>query len=99
MATTKKKQNYWYVIVMTEEGPKFVTGTKYHTAYWDKEKTPLELGRDWAKDICMGLNLNGYLAYQVCMPFEIETHPYRYKDGHLEWVKGNEEEANEEKAE
>jgi len=94
MATTKKK-NYWYVLVMTEEGPKFVTGTEYHTAFWDKEKAPEELGKYWAEDICRGLLLNGYLAYTVCMPIELDTQPYNYGKGKFEW-KTNEDDNKDE---
>ena len=95
---TSKKMNYWYVLVMTEEGPKFVTGTEYHTAFWDKEKAPKELGKYWAEDICRGLLLNGYLAYAVCMPIEMENHPYNYNLGRFEW-KQNKENTQEEESE
>ena len=84
MANTTK--NHWYVIVCTTEGAKFVTGTEYHTAYWDENEKPLELSKAHAQDIANGLWLNGFVAYAVCMNWEIDRQPYRYELGHFEWV-------------
>ena len=87
MANTKKK-NYYYVLVMTSSGPKFVTKVNHRdkTAEWKEEEAPLELGKYMAEDICMGLNLNYHCAYTVHMPFEIESQPYRYNVAHIEWI-------------
>ena len=87
-----KKQNYWYVMVMTDGGPVFVTSVSYadKTAHWNKNETPLELGMYQAKDLTLGLNLNFHQAYAVCQPFELESQPYRYDRYHIEW-KENEE--------
>lgn len=89
MATTKK--NHYYVLVMTAEGPKFVTKLgEGHTAYWEDEGTPLELSKVWAEDMIRGLTWNGFVAFVVNQPWKIESQPYRYAEGHLAW-KRNEE--------
>lgn len=93
MAT--KKKNYWYVLVMTDEGPRFVTGTgDHHTAYWNVDDKPMEMSEVWAKDIAKGLLLNWFNAFAVCSPIEIDQHPYNYKKYHIEW-KENEPEVEE----
>ena len=92
MAKAKKDKEYWYVIVMTDDGPKFVTGTGDHNmAYWEKDEAPEELGEFWAKDIAKGLLLNCYSAFPVCSPIELSHQPYDYKRWHIEW-KENESE-------
>lgn len=75
-----KKQNYYYVLVFTNNGPAYVTSVDYRnkTARWDKLEKPLELGQSSAKDLCFGLNCNFTSAVVVCMPTEIEYQPYRY---------------------
>lgn len=93
MAQSKKK-NYWYVIVFTSEGPKYVTSTEYHTAKWDMLETPLELGKYWAEDITKGLLLNGYNAAAVCMPIELSHQPYMYETGKFEWSNNKEDDEN-----
>ena len=81
-----KKTNYYYVLVLTMAGPVFVTGVgDHHTAYWDRSKPPMELSRDYAKDMVLGLNLNGHMAYSVVLPFELDTQPYRYDLGKFVW--------------
>lgn len=79
------KKNYYYVLVCTTEGPKFVTGTgEHHVAFWDWEKTPYD-AKSYAEDMVNGLMWNGYLAYLVCSPIKISGHPYNYKDYEIEW--------------
>ena len=82
-----KKKNYWYVLVMTNEGPKFVTSVSYmdKTAHWDKTEKPLEMDKERATDLALGLNLNMHAAFVVCQPFEIDRQPYRYDMGQFEW--------------
>lgn len=83
----KAKYRY-YVLVMTNDGPKFVTSidrsNKY--AHWDIDKPPLDLGKYWADDLALGLSLNGNVAFVVSSKWDIDRHPYRYKDGHFDWV-------------
>lgn len=87
------KKNYYYVLVVTTSGPKFVTSVhhKDKMAEWNEEESPKELGKYLAEDITMGLNFNGHLAYTVHMPFEIENHPYRYDRAHIVWEDNKED--------
>lgn len=84
MANTTK--NYWYVLVCTEQGAKFVTSTEYHTAEWDATKPPMEMSKSFAQDVANGLCLNFHCAFAVCMNWEIDRQPYYYERGHFEWV-------------
>lgn len=87
-----KKKNFWYVLVMTETGPAFVTNVDRSdkTAWWHKDESPLELGEFFAKDLTLGLNCNGHSAYAVCHRIELDHQPYLYNIGHLEWVSDKE---------
>lgn len=87
-----KKKNFWYVLVMTETGPAFVTKVDRadKSAWWNKEENPLELGEFFAKDLAFGLQCNMHSAFAVCHPVEINYQPYMYKVGHLEWVSDKE---------
>ena len=94
----RKEKNYWYVLVLTNDGPVFVTSVDYHTktAHWERLEKPLELGEYKAKDLTFGLTVNFYTAFAVCLPIERDSQPYRYKVGHFEWKFDNkEEESNE----
>ena len=74
------KKNYYYVMVCTNEGPKFVTGTEGNWANWDIDKPPKELGRKYAKEIARGLCWNLYTAYVVVSEWDLTVHPYNYND-------------------
>lgn len=89
-----KKQNYWYVLVLTNEGPKFVTKVNYQnkTAEWNKLEKPLEMSKSEAQDLTIGLNCNLNVSFAVCQPFELECQPYLYDRGHFEWKYNEEEE-------
>ena len=91
------KKNFWYVLVLENDGPAFVTKVEYSnkTAYWNKLEKPLEMSMESAKDLTLGLNLNFHVAFTVCMPFALEEQPCSYNLGHFEWVYNKEEEANE----
>lgn len=85
MANTK--QNYYYVLVMTMNGPMFVTGTEgCKTALWDKLGTPMTFSKKYASDIAFGLTLNGSTAFTVCSRYELDVQPFVYEYGHFEWV-------------
>lgn len=86
-----KKKNYWYILVMANDGPAFVTKVDFgdKSAEWQKTEKPEELTEAWAKDTALGLNWNGYLAYPVCSQVEIDRQPYRYSDGHFKWEFNN----------
>ena len=83
-----KKKNFWYVIVMTNEGAKFVTSLDWSTktAHWDGEEKPKEMSMESAKDLAMGLMLNFNQAYPVCSPIELDNQPYRYSEGNFVWT-------------
>lgn len=85
-----KKRNWYYVLVMTETGPVFVTELDYKTkeAFWEKDKPPLEfISEASAKDIAFGLQQNFHLAYTVNNHKEITSQPYRYDIGDFEWAR------------
>ena len=87
MPTKKKTKNYWYVLVITSEGAKFVTkvNNAERTAEWDKLEKPLKLSKEYAQQLALGLTWNGNLAYSICQSYEITSQPYMYSKGHLEW--------------
>lgn len=93
MSRAKAKKNYWYVLVLTDKGPVFVTSVEYSpkVAYWNKKEVPKEFGEAQAKDLAMGLSVNGFIAYPICNFYDLETQPYYYNKGHFEWVEGEEE--------
>lgn len=88
-----KKKNYWYVLVLTSEGPKFLTKLlSRKDAEWDMLEKPLELSETMAKEIALGLMVNFYCAYPVCAPIELNYQPFRYTEGKFKWVFNEEEE-------
>ena len=93
-----KKQNWYYVLVLSDDGPVFVTDIDYRSkvAHWDKTEKPLTMDKYRAEDLTMGLNLNFHMAFTVCSKFELDTQPYRYSEGHFEWTWEKEEQENDE---
>ena len=93
MANSKKY--HYYVMVMTNEGPKYVTGIgDHHTAYWNEEKKPMEFSSaSYAEDVYVGLCMNFFTAVLVKSRFEIDHHPYNYADYDLKFEKKDKEEA------
>ena len=97
-----KRKKFYYVLVLTDEGAKFVTNVdrKTKTALFDGTKAPFEFERkEIAEDMALGLTANFHLAYAVSLPYELEMQPYNYKGGHFEWVENKPEEEVEEKTE
>ncbi len=82
-----RKSNYWYVLVITDDGPVFVTDIlkAKQAAEHDKCKPPMELDKVTAQDLAIGLSMNFTPAYAICNPFPIDAQPFRYDLGHLEW--------------
>ena len=79
-------KNYFYVLVLTDHGAVFVTGTgAHHTAFWDCKKAPLHFSKTYAEEMAWGLRLNGHTAYMVTVPYELENQPYRYSEGNFYW--------------
>ena len=89
---SKVKKLHYYVLVMTNDGPMFVTRTEYHDAYWNYKEKPMEFDKTWAEEIARGLSLNWHLAYVVAQPWEIDSQPYRYSDYKIEWKEREKEE-------
>lgn len=81
MAKQKTKQRYWYyVLVFTNSGPKYVTEIlPQKTARWDELGKPMEFSKELAEDLYTGLCLNFHTAIMVKSRFEIESQPYNYK--------------------
>ena len=83
-----KKKWHYYVLVFTEEGPKYVTSIHtHHMAHFDATEKPLDMSAEWAEDIYKGLCLNFFNATLVKSLFEIESQPYNYKENQLTWKK------------
>ena len=91
MANSRKQ--HYYVQVITNDGPAFVTKVEYSSkdAWWIKADKPLEFNKSMAEDLVLGLSLNGYVAYVVSVPYELTNQPYHYDLGHFEWVMNEEE--------
>lgn len=87
------RKSFYYVLVMTTDGPKFVTEVNNadKTARWTGDAKPLAMSRERAEDLQVGLLWNFHAAYLVKMPFELEEQPYNYKDGAFEWRKSEED--------
>ena len=85
MAATKE---IWYVLVLSDTGPKFLTdvGNSEHYAKWEATGKPVSLGKPSAKDVAFGLSMNGFNAYPICVPYEITRQIYDYKNGEFRWV-------------
>lgn len=93
-----KKSNYWYVLVMTDNGPVFVTNLNYsdRTAEFVGTDTPKEFAdKDYADDMSMGLTLNGHLAFTVHSKFALDSQPYLYSRGKFVWKPKEEDEEDE----
>ena len=82
-----KRKNHYYVLVMTNYGPVFVTSVDRtnRTAHWDATAAPLEFDKYWAEDLTMGLLCNGYTVFTVYSRIPQDTQAYIYDKGHFEW--------------
>ena len=83
----KKKEEFWYVIVMGNNGAVFVTEINNwdRTARWDKDKSPKKMTKDDAQYLSMGLTLNGHTAFAIGNSWEIDRQPYNYENGNFYW--------------
>ena len=80
------KKHYYYVLVLSNEGPVFVTEIgDHHVAYWEMDKKPLEFSRTYAEDITNGLRGNYINAVLVDNNYELECQPFRYDKGNFVW--------------
>ena len=66
---------FYYVVVATEDGPKFVTKTDYatKTAYWDSKEKPLAFSKTQADDLALCLTLNFHLAFTLKSYHELQS--------------------------
>ena len=86
------KKYHYYVLVFTNEGPKYVTGIgDHHTAYWNTEDKPYEMSASYAEDVYTGLCLNFFTAVLIKSRFELDHHPYNYADYRIEFIKKEED--------
>ena len=84
-----KKKNHYYVLVLTTEGPKFVTKVNNFTHYaeYNELEKPKEFDtKSYADDVSFGLTVNFITAYTITTPYEITSQPYRYDSGKFNWV-------------
>ena len=66
MANKKQKKEFWYVLVLSDEGPVFVTGEgEHHTALWDKNEKPMEMDENYAKKMSFGLLINFHQGFAI----------------------------------
>lgn len=80
------KKYHYYVLVFTDEGPKYVTSILPHNyAEWKTEDKPLEMSASWAEDVYTGLCLNFFTAVLIKSRFEITNHPYNYADYNIKF--------------
>lgn len=84
-----KKKEYWYVLVMTNNGAVFVTETNNweRIAKWEKDKNPMKFTKNDAQYLSMALTMNGHLAYAIGDTWEHKKQPYRYEAGSFYWKK------------
>lgn len=66
---------FYYVVVATEDGAKFVTKTDYatKTAYWDSKEKPLAFSKTQADDLALCLTLNFHLAFTLKSYHELQS--------------------------
>lgn len=90
---SRAKDN-WYVIVMTQVGPKFVTHVNWrdNIAEWNGEARPYRFdNKADAQEIARGLTFNVSPAYAICQAWEITEQPFQYGAGKFMWVTGPEQ--------
>ena len=73
---------FYYVIVATEDGGKFVTKTDYatNTAYWDSHEKPLAFSKTQADDLALCLTLNFNLAFTLKSYHELQSQIFLKKE-------------------
>ncbi len=77
----KSEKKYYYVLVFTNSGPKYVTSLGEHkTCYWNEKEKPLSMSKCYAENVCFGLCMNSYSSCVAQLPYELESQPYNYKD-------------------
>lgn len=89
----KAQKIYYYVLVFTDDGPIYVTKLgDGKTAYWDKLEKPLELSKNYAEQMALGLTWNGSSAVCVSSLYEIDSQPYVYEYYSIQFVENENDE-------
>lgn len=88
-----RKKYYYYVLVFTNGGPKYVTSMSNadRTAYWYEGDKPKPMSKEDAEFLAVALTWNGNSSVMVTSTYEIESHPYNYSDYKIEFVKKEED--------
>lgn len=83
-----RKKYYYYVLVFTDAGPKYVTSidSADRVAHWNVDEKPRSMTKDDAEFLAVALTWNGNSAVMVTSTYEIESHPYNYADYKIEFV-------------
>ena len=83
-----RKKYYHYVLVFTNSGPKYVTSKNNadRTAYWKEEDKPLAMSKEDAEFMAVALTWNGNSSVMVTSTYELDTHPYNYKNWGIKFV-------------
>lgn len=83
-----RKKYYYYVLVFTDAGPKYVTSIDSvdKVAHWNVDEKPRSMTKDDAEFLAVALSWNGNHSVMVTSTYEIESHPYNYADYKIEFV-------------
>ena len=81
-----KSEEYYYILVFTDKGPKFVTESDICMleCRWDGV-TPKQFEREDAAYMALILTRNGNYAVAIYSLYEIDTQPFDYEKGYFEW--------------
>lgn len=72
-----KSKYHHYVLVLSSTGAVFVTAIEpRHTAIWCKTEKLLEMSKDMAENVALGLTMNFTTAFHITVPYELDTQPY-----------------------
>ena len=84
-----KKKYYYYVLVFTPVGPRYVTALDYYNkdAFWNVDDKPMVMTKDNAEFLAVALTWNGNHSVMVTSTYEIEGHPYNYSEYEIKWEK------------
>ena len=87
MSRVKANKYYYYIVVFTVSGPRYVTGIGEHnTALWELDKEPMQFSKEFGRNVVLGLTLNFWNCGLVEVPIDLHSHPYNYNDYDLKFV-------------
>ena len=75
-------KSFYYVVVATEDGAKFVTkiDNSTKTAYWNSNEPPLAFNKTYAEDLALCLTLNFHLAFTLKSYHELKQQIFLKKE-------------------